>query len=181
MIKLGELADGTRGVALVELWKRINERCFAGPLSPLPVQWVTCMPYGACVGLTRGRHPTANGRQRSARIEIMRSKTNQQAALILLHETVHQYLMERKMDSSHISKVWREELVRLSLSVFGKRVIAPRSLVRKFKKEDGTWSSRRELEEVPKAPKQVILTRLDSAQWPHSIVSPADIPEWLCL
>jgi hypothetical protein len=177
MLKLGELADGDRGVALVELWKEINQRCFEGRLCPLPIQWVTCMPYGRCVGSIRHSH--AKGHQRTARIEIMRTRSNKDAALILLHEMVHQSLMEQDMDPSHISAFWRKELVRLSLDVFGKSVVVPREMVRKFMRDDGLWSSRRELEQVPILPSHLILNRAQSAQWPHSLIEATDIPPWL--
>jgi hypothetical protein len=109
-------AWGTLGLKIVERWAMFNADYFDGALKPIPLvitnaqpfgkRWAFCSPggiYGRSITLNI---PTVN--------EILRADNN-----ILLHEMIHQFLVERDENPAHDGEPWRREIMRLTRAIKG--------------------------------------------------------------
>jgi predicted SprT family Zn-dependent metalloprotease len=155
-----EHAFGATGRRTVELWQQYNQAYFDGKLRPTPIIYVPTSTYGHWVGCTHYRHD----QERASLIYLMR-KDWQMVRGILLHEMVHQCLVEAGQDASHAGQPWRDQIMRISGEHFGVNFHAGRIKVIKEKKTRKSIK----LNEGD-------LTQGEIARWPQSVhIIPPDL------
>jgi hypothetical protein len=155
-----EHAFGDKGRQTIELWQQYNLAYFGGQLRPTPIIYVPTSTYGHWIGLCHTNHPA----ERADLIYLMR-KDWETVRGALLHEMVHQALVESARDSKHDGQPWRDEIMRISRDHFGILFHAGRI---KVTKEKGTRKSIKVNEGD--------LTQGQIASWPDSVnIVPPDL------
>jgi SprT-like family len=109
---------GELGLRVAGCWRDFNDRYFDGRLKPLPIVLVATSPHGHWLGLTHG---SRNGHG-THRIEL--THPGMGARLIadrttLLHEMIHQALVEQGVNPHHDKEPWRAEITRLHAALTG--------------------------------------------------------------
>lgn len=117
---------GDRGRQTADLWQALNQLHFRGSLDPTPIWFPQTSPYGRWVGLCTGNH-----KAQTQHIQIVYGQGEQERANILLHEMIHQYLLESRLDASHNALPWCNEIMRLSQEIWGVKIWASPSEPRK--------------------------------------------------
>lgn len=117
---------GDQGLWAADLWMAFNESCWGGRLDPCPIWFPTASPYGHWIGLCTG-----NQAGQVQHIQVLRQLPEQQKANILLHEMIHQALVESGKKTKHNVEPWCGEIMRLSREIWGVEVWASPSVPRK--------------------------------------------------
>jgi|GEM_PF-2622125 hypothetical protein len=123
-----EWSWGDLGVFAADLWQALNERHWKGTLDPTPIWFPSASPYGRWVGKISGNH-----KGQTQHIQIVRGRSKQEKADILFHEMIHQYLFENSLNPNHNAEPWCDEIMRLSLEIWGTEIWASPSNPRKVK------------------------------------------------
>jgi hypothetical protein len=154
---------GELGVRVAGCWRDFNDRYFDGRLKPLPIVLVATSPHGHWLGLTHG---SRNGHG-THRIEL--THPGMGARLIadrttLLHEMIHQTLVEQGVNPHHDKEPWRAEITRLhSVLTGGERLWCAFDQVRKV-----NGRSVRVPAPAPE-PNMRTIEQKDIARWPRSV------------
>lgn len=156
---------GKLGQSVAEAWLAFNKRHFGGKLQPLPITIVNTSPYGHWLGLTCGAGKRAHLIQLTMPTDAGELVADRG---VLLHEMVHQYLLERGESPKHEHEPWCREIMRLHQAIAGKRIwAAPESIAKAAAGEDGKRRSIRIQKPCPETGMESI-PRKDLARWPHS-------------
>jgi hypothetical protein len=113
-----EILWGEAGAWAVDEYARLNARCFAGELPPLPVV-IGLTAFGRCLGLTRYRGEWPGGLPRISLQSGLFARGTGAVGDILLHEMVHARLTLAGLDPRHNGGPWCAEVERLSREAFG--------------------------------------------------------------
>lgn len=120
-------AWGPFGGEVVDAWSVLNDRYFDGHLRPVPLVLTQAQPFGRrlafCSYGTAGRTITLN---------VPKLHTSLVADNgTLLHEMIHQHLVERGEEASHRSDGWRREIMRLNRRITGEPIWAGRTTTKR--------------------------------------------------
>ena len=154
------------GVAIADSWLDFNERFWEGKLEPVPLFLVAATPYGNWSGLC------THNKQRTINIQIKHGLDLQTKRGVLLHEMVHQYLVESGANIRHNGQPWCTEIMRISRDYFGKAIWAGAPKMARVKRRN---PKTKEMEKVitrinPPGPNgEPSLTQKEIAGWPHSV------------
>jgi hypothetical protein len=159
MTRLIERAFGARGRYLVDCWAAYNSAFFANALTPVPVMLL----WSSGSRLQTGQ--TQYGRGFTFNIQIKRALSPKHARTALLHQMVHQNLVEHGLDPKHSGRPWRDEIERLSRLVFRVHVRAAGSRVVKVRDADGGRISQRT---GPDTSHANVLNDDQIGHWPHA-------------
>lgn len=107
-------AFGANGERVVRLWQQYNRAFFAGELKPVPVLFVPTSPYGHWAGLCTGMPAI-----RVVNNILLMRRTWPRTREILLHEMVHQHLVETGSNPKHAGQPWCDEIMRISRDYLG--------------------------------------------------------------
>jgi hypothetical protein len=160
---------GSDGEQLADLWHGLNVRLWGGRLEPVPMWMPTCTSWGRWIGLY-----THNHAGRSLSIQVKWQLGPQGWADVLLHEMVHQALAEAGRCTAHNAVPWCQEIMRISLELWGVRIWASPSVPRRV----GGISKR---VQAPAADGTPSITRRELSSWPQSIglhVRKQDVTGW---
>lgn len=164
---------GPTGARVAAHWMEFNQLYFDGKLQPIPICIVQSPPYGHWLGCTACNMT----RKRAHLIQLSYPKGTfkhgrhyQPPVLVadratLLHEMIHQHLVELGKDPGHDTPGWCAEVMRLHRVITGVKIWAAQEKIGKTKMVDGHRSSRRY---QPKDP-ETGATSLDwgsIARWP---------------
>lgn len=155
---------GDVGERTAATWQEFNRRYFDGRLQPLPIFFTPAAPYGKRLGWTCSSKAVTH-------IALVRPEAGTfliADSCTLLHEMIHQYLFEQRLDSSHDKEPWRREIMRLHLELTGEKIWAGRPTVLKEKLKSGNRRSVRVNRPHPDTGKES-LTQKEIARWPHSV------------
>jgi len=129
---------GPVGVRVAECWRDYNDRYFDGRLRPVPITLVNTSPHGHWLGLTCGIF-AGNGDGLPCRCHLIQlTYPGSGESLVadratLLHEMVHQFLVEAGLNARHAAEPWRKEITRLHLVLTGERLWCAYDQVKKIK------------------------------------------------
>jgi hypothetical protein len=144
------------GISAVRKWAVFNEKYFGGALRPIPLVITNTLPYGKRIGFcSYGDY---------GRIIVINIPKDHDHLVgdndTLLHEMVHQFLVEHHEDPAHMSAGWRREIMRLHLAITGSEIWAGKSTTARL---DG------KVVRINKAHAdgRVSLTQMQIARWPH--------------
>ena len=104
---------GELGIRVAACWRDYNDRYFEGRLRPLPILLVATSPHGRWLGLhprlpQRTRNPaTSSYAHPGSGKELIADRDT------LLHEMIHQALVEQGVNPHHDKEPWRAEVTRL--------------------------------------------------------------------
>lgn len=167
-------AFGTLGENSVRLWRQYNMTYFEGRLKPVPVLYVPTSHYGGWVGLCAGSKKRRVVHHIWMMLESPLSRPWALLRTVLLHEMVHQSLIERGLSADHAGLPWREVIMRLSFDHFGVQFWAGESTVVKRRNPDGKRQSVRTNRASPNG--EPSLTQGEIARWPDSMgIIPPDL------
>jgi len=167
--QIASCAFGQKGEAIVSLWSAYNKEYFRGKLKPVPIIFVPTSPYGHWIGLSVGTKS-----QKSALIYLKSGETWADTRSVLLHEMIHQCLVERGANPKHESQEWCDEIMRISNDHFDREFWAGRYTVGKEKLEDGRRVSVRMNKAGPGGEASIPMD--DIVAWPFSLgIIPPDI------
>lgn len=156
-------AWGQLGTGIVDCWAEFNALYFNGELRPIPVVVTATLPFGRCIGLTSWGN---DGDGRSISLNCPKCRGPLLADNdTLLHEMLHQYLIERGEDAKHMGAGWRREIMRLHRQITGTDIWAGRSTTAR-QKIDGISTIVR-INAANKETGAVSLTQAQIARWPH--------------
>jgi hypothetical protein len=157
LARLMQWSFGDTGQQLAELWHGINLRLFDGRLLPVPIWLPRTTTYGRWIGLC-----TSNRRRQTLSLQVKYQLTPQAQADVLLHEMVHQALVESGQASGHNAWPWCQQIVRLTSDIWGHDIWAAPSVPRRV--------AGKSMRVQPNGPDgRPSLTRKQIATWPHSI------------
>lgn len=167
MLLIATRAFHDLGTRTVRLWAQYNRAYFGGALKPIPVLYVPVSPYGHWVGQTRGL------RLIYLMFEHPRKRPWPLVRDVLLHEMVHQALLEQGRDPHHKRQPWCNEIMRISRDYFGKTFWAGREAVGKVR----TGKRRKSFKfNVPGPNGEESLKQAVISSWPHSVgIVPPDL------
>ena len=160
--KFAHTAWGELGERVVDCWQEYNLEHFSGKLEPVPLVLTRVSPYGHWTGLTtggRGKRVASITLTMPADGDYLIANRN-----VLLHEMVHQYLIEGGENPSHDSQPWCDEIMRLS-EAFGKQVWAAPDKVGKHKKTRKSFRYKPDSDDGKKS-----MTQEQIAHWPHGVL-----------
>ena len=127
---------GPVGIRVAEAWREFNDRYFDGRLKPVPITLVATSPHGHWLGLTSGMRPgNGNAVCRCHLLQLTYPNGGRQLIAdrgVLLHEMVHQALVEAGLYPSHDGEPWRNEITRLHLVLTGERLWCAYDQVKKI-------------------------------------------------
>jgi len=153
---------GDLGLRVADCWHNFNTRFFGGALRPVPILLVATSPHGHWLGLTHGSHERA-----VHRIELTnpgRKRVLVARRATLLHEMIHQHLVERGEDPHHDGEPWRREITRMHAELIeGERLWCAYDQVKKI-----NGSSVRVPRPAPE-PGMRAIAQKDIARWPRSV------------
>jgi hypothetical protein len=165
-------AWGEIGVNVVNKWAELNESYFDGKLKPIPIIITPTLPFGKAIGVCSHDHVSrlCGHMDMGARlIKLNLPKDHDRLVAdynTLLHEMVHQFLVERGEYPKHSGEGWRREIMRLNKLITGKEIWAGRSkTVRKRDSEDHKSYVVRINEPHPDGYPSI--TQAMIARWPH--------------
>lgn len=158
---------GPVGIRVAEAWREFNDRYFESRLRPVPITLVATSPHGHWLGLTSGMRP-GNGHAvcRCHLLQLTYPASGRQLIAdrgVLLHEMVHQALVEAGLYPSHDGEPWRNEITRLHGALTGERLWCAYDQVRKV---DG--KSVRVPRPAPESGMRSI-EQAEIARWPRSL------------
>lgn len=148
---------GDEGAELADLWAVLNDRLWDGQLEPVPLWLPRCTTYGRWIGLC-----TSNGRGQVLHLQVKYQLCRHMRADVLLHEMVHQYLVQTGQNSKHNAWPWCSEIVRLTKEIWGIGIWASPSVPRRV-------NGKPKRVQRPGPDGQASITRQQIACWPHSI------------
>ena len=157
---------GTLGEDVAATWLEFNRQHFGGKLHPLPITIVSTSPYGHWLGLTYG----GADHNRTHLIQLTMPRNSSELVAdrgVLLHEMVHQHLIERGESPKHEHGPWCREIMRLHLAITGKRIWAAPEVVGKRRGENGERKSIRYQPICPETGMKSI-PRGKLSRWPHA-------------
>lgn len=125
-------AFGPRGEKAVRLWQQYNDDYFSGNLKPVPVLFVPTSPFGHWVGLCSGNRAT-----QSVHNIMLLNRPWDTLREVILHEMVHQSLIERGLNPKHEGQPWCDEIMRISKNYFRRDMWAGAVTVIKVMGSDG--------------------------------------------
>lgn len=167
--QIASCAFGKKGEAITAIWNAYNHEYFRGKLKPVPIIFVPTSPYGHWIGLSVG---TKN--KKSALIYLKSGESWDDTRSVLLHEMIHQCLVERGANPKHESQDWCDEIMRISRNYFGCEFWAGRYTVGKERTEDGRRVSRKMNKAGPDG--EASIPMKDIVSWPFSLgITPPDI------
>ena len=158
---------GEDGEWVADLWRAYNDRHWEGALDPVPIWFPRATPYGRWLGLCTG-----NSHHQTQHIQLKHGCSLQEWADILIHEMVHQALLETRRNPNHNARPWCDEIMRLSKEIWGQDIWAAPSLPRKV---DG--KSQRIQKRSPDGEESI--SRKAIASWPHSLGLHVEIGHYL--
>jgi len=158
---------GDEGAELADLWASLNDRLWDGQLDPVPLWLPRCTTYGAWIGLC-----TSNTKGQVLHLQVKYQLGRQARADVLLHEMVHQCLVQTGQKSNHNAWPWCEEIRRLTSDIWGIDIWASPAVPRKV---DG----RSKRVQRPGPDGQQSITRRQIATWPSSIGRRLPLDEYL--
>jgi len=164
MERFASEAWGDLGRNVVNKWVEFNETYFAGELRPIPLMITPTLPYGRRVADCSG----CAGHGRLIRVNLPKDHNVLVADYnTLLHEMIHQFLLERGESPKHESEGWRREIMRLNKMIIGKEIWAGRSkTVRKKDPADSKSSYVVRINE-PAPDGRPSLSQRQISRWPH--------------
>ena len=119
MLKFADEAWGQTGTSAVRKWALYNKRYFGGVLRPIPLVITNAQPFGKRLAFCSSAH----GQSRTITVNV--PSTRHQRLLAdnntLLHEMVHQFLVERGNPPGHDGLAWRREIMRLHKTIHQRR------------------------------------------------------------
>jgi hypothetical protein len=148
---------GDTGQLLAEVWHGINLRLFDGRLLPVPIWLPRVTTYGRWIGQC-----TRNHQGQTLSLQVKCQLPHDQQATILLHEMVHQHLVESGQVSRHNARPWCQEIVRLTREIWGRQIWAAPSVPRRV-----NGRSVRVQDRSPDGRDSI--SRVQIASWPQSI------------
>ena len=151
---------GPVGLRVADTWREFNDRYFEGRLKPAPITLVATSPHGHWVGLCAG------SACRCHLIQLTYPNGGEKLIAdrgVLLHEMVHQGLVEAGLDSKHRGKPWRNEITRLHLTLTGERLWCAYDQVKKI-----NGHSVRVPKPAPE-PDMRSIEQAEIARWPHTV------------
>jgi hypothetical protein len=155
---------GPVGAELAELWAALNHRLWDGQLDPCPIWLPRCTTYGRWIGLCSG-DPEA---RRTLSLQVKWQLSRQARADVILHEQLHQALIETGRNPQHNRWPWCQELMRITRELWGIEIWAAPAIPRKVRSTDtGELVSSRVQRRGPQG--QTSITRQQIATWPASI------------
>lgn len=169
--QVASCAFGKKGEMVIDLWEAYNHHYFESALKPVPILFVPTSPYGHWTGLTVGTK-----KKKSALIYLKTGELWTTTKCVLLHEMIHQHLIETNRNTGHNSQDWCDEIMRISKDYFGAEFWAGRYTVGKKRTKEGDRISVRINKSGPKGEKSISMAKICS--WPSSIkLIPPDIKE----
>lgn len=151
-------------MTIASLWQAFNQKHWAGQLDPTPIWFPATSPYGRWAGCCTG---TVSGQ--THHIQILRNLDLQKKADVLLHEMIHQYLIESKKNPNHNAVPWCSEIMRLAKEIWDKVIWASPSSPRR-----GQGRVQKESPDgEPSIPRQAI------ASFPHSLELSVRLTDYL--
>ncbi len=116
-------AFGQTGAAIADAWAHYSETYWNGTLEPCPIFLPAATPYGRWNGLCTytARHVI--------NLQLKYGQSDEDMRNVLLHEMVHQALVEQGVNPKHDDTPWCEEIMRISRDHFGERFWAAPSKV----------------------------------------------------
>ncbi len=158
---------GEMGACIADLWLQFNERHWAGMLMPCPIWFPRTLPYwrrkGKCTGNLYGQ---------TLHIQILLGLPMQEKANVLLHEMIHQYLLQAEKPTEHNDWPWCDEVMRLSKDIFGLDIWAAPAHPRKVR-----GKSQRVQQVRADGRKSISMQVI--AEWPQSTGWQIDIEEYI--
>jgi hypothetical protein len=132
MLKFATEAWGPLGSNAVDKWSEFNDRFFEGKLRPIPLVISNTQPFGKRLAFC------SYGTARTITLNVPKNHRYLLADnSVLLHEMVHQVLVERGVDAAHSGHGWRQEIMRLHRVLTGEDIWAGRSVTARQKQEHG--------------------------------------------
>ena len=159
---------GPDAVKLADLWQVFNDRLWGGRLEPCPIWLPRCTTYGRWIGLCTGDPAT----RRTLHLQVKYQLRPATRAAVLLHEQVHQALIETGQCSKHNAWPWCHEVMRITRELWGVEIWAAPAIPRRV---DGR--SQRVQRRGPAG--QESITRQQIATWPCSIGLHVDVEQLL--
>jgi hypothetical protein len=157
---VAQSAYGPPGGHLVDLWTLYNKRLFGGDLQPILITRSRVFSYGRCVGWIRvDREP-----HRQIQVKEFSEEICTDQCRILLHEMVHQALLERGQSPKHADQPWCDEIMRIS-RLLGQPIWAGKYTVIRHGRDlrRGNRPAPTELAGLR------ALSHKEIARWPHSV------------
>jgi hypothetical protein len=152
----GEAWSGL-GINAVRKWAVYNEQYFGGMLRPIPIVITNTLPFGRRLAFC------SHGLGRTITINVPREHNRLLGDnCSLLHEMIHQCLLERGEYASHDGAGWRREIMRLHKEITGSEIWAGRS---KTARQAGKVVRINE----PHRDGRASLTQDEIACWPRSV------------
>jgi hypothetical protein len=147
------------GARIYRTWCAYNERYFAGRLKPLPIVPTPTLPFGHCVAQTSGSSGIARHILLAAPLDhdVLVADNG-----VLLHEMVHQHLIETGQNPHHAGQPWCDCVMRLNKQIAKKEIFASPTSVRKVDGRSVRLNPACTATGRPSLPQQ------DIARWPHS-------------
>ena len=159
-------AHGKEGMQLADAWLEFNERFWQGELEPTPIFQPSSTAYGRWVGLT------TFDKKRVYSIQIKLGKLSlAEKRQILVHEMVHQHLVETGVNPRHNSAGWCSEIMRISRELGREFWASPPKMARveRLNKETGRMEKTITRINPPGPNGEPSLSQQDIAHWPQSV------------
>ncbi|MEM8610653.1 MAG: hypothetical protein AAGF93_01450 [Cyanobacteria bacterium P01_H01_bin.105] len=163
MQKFLHLGFGKRGIIIANAWQLYNNEFWQGRLKPIPIFLPHATSYGSWIGAC------VHNENQVLNIQIKHGMDMQNILNTLLHEMVHQALIESEQNAAHNALPWCQEIMRISQDYFDISFWAAPALPRKV---DGC--SVRLQKESPDG--EISISRHAIARWPRSVQIHAPLP-----
>lgn len=158
------ISFGERGARIADTWQQYNDAYWQGQLKPVPIFLPAATPYGHWIGCcTHSQGQVIN-------IQLKYGLNEQKITNTLLHEMVHQFLVESGQKPDHNARPWCKEIMRISRDYFDVEFWAAPAQPRKFEGRSVRVQKKSDKGEES-------ISRMAIASWPISVGIQA--PMWM--